>query len=211
MTVFKTHGMTGTRVHRIWKAMNSRCNNPNFPAYKNYGGRGIAVCDRWKGNRGFINFVADMGEPQEKDTIERIDVNGNYEPSNCRWANRKEQNRNRRNNVTLKYNGETKSLAEWAEITGFPYGTLYRRINEGWSAKDILETSTAERISRRDPYNHSRYIEYQGEKKRIQEWADLLKIYRKTISDRIKRGQPPLKEISSEKLPVFYKGERIEY
>jgi hypothetical protein len=84
--------MAGSRVHRIWNAMRGRCNNPNHPRYADYGGRGIQVCERWSL---FINFLADMGEPPEGASIDRIDNNGNYEPGNCRWVTPSAQNTNR--------------------------------------------------------------------------------------------------------------------
>jgi len=88
------HGMTGTRTFLSWVAMNSRCSNPNATHYQYYGGRGIAVCDRWRGD--FQAFLADMGERPEGRTLDRIDVDGNYEPSNCRWATPVEQAANKR-------------------------------------------------------------------------------------------------------------------
>lgn len=92
--LFKRHGMTRTKVHQAWKAMHQRCSNPNRKHYQHYGGRGISVCERWAT---FENFYEDMGDPpSDRHSIDRIDVDGNYEPSNCRWATWSEQIRNRR-------------------------------------------------------------------------------------------------------------------
>jgi len=105
--------------------MLGRCNNPNDKAYKNYGGRGIAVCQHW---RSFSNFLEDMGQAPTGLTIERINNNGNYEPSNCKWATHKEQENNKRDNVRVEFQGITASLESWAAFIGIAYQTLWARL-----------------------------------------------------------------------------------
>jgi len=92
-----THGLRQHPLYKTWCNMKQRCNNPNQPKYKNWGGRGIKVCDRWLNS--FENFIQDMGERPQGTSIDRINVNGNYEPNNCRWATIKEQNNNKRKNT----------------------------------------------------------------------------------------------------------------
>jgi hypothetical protein len=118
--------MSYSRAYGAWYRMLRRCYSEKNTSYKNYGGRGITVCDRWR--ESFDNFYRDMGECPDKYELDRIDPNGNYEPDNCRWADRKTQSRNRRNNRRITFNGETKTIAEWAEITGINYSTLYGRL-----------------------------------------------------------------------------------
>ncbi|MFF7550943.1 hypothetical protein ACFZCU_46175 [Streptomyces canus] len=122
-------------TYQTWRNMRSRCENPNVPAYKNYGGRGITVCERWKS---FDNFLADMGERPEGMTIERIDNDGNYEPSNCRWSTYQQQGRNTRANRRLTWNGETKTIIEWAETLGVKAFTISARLRMGWTTEDAL-------------------------------------------------------------------------
>lgn len=130
-----THGKTGSRVYNVWARMIQRCTDTKDAAYIHYGGRGIAVCSRWKS---FENFLADMGDPPPKYTIDRIDVNGNYELANCRWATRKTQNRNTRRNHLLTLNGETLCLAEWSERLRIPIPTIKQRLGKNWPTEKVL-------------------------------------------------------------------------
>ncbi len=119
------------RTYQTWLGMVKRCYNTKTFKYPIYGGRGIIVCDRWR--HSFINFLADMREKPEGLTIERIDNNGNYEPTNYRWATNKEQSRNRRDNCFITYKGQIKCLTEWAEYTNIKMHTLRARLRLGWS------------------------------------------------------------------------------
>jgi hypothetical protein len=113
-----------------WSAMLQRCENQNNRAYVNYGGRGIAVCDQW---HDFRAFLADMGEPPVNSTLDRIDNDRGYEPGNCRWASRKDQQRNRRNNRVITLDGEARCLTDWAEARGLNVSTVRYRLRAGQS------------------------------------------------------------------------------
>jgi hypothetical protein len=117
--------------YRAWRSMRDRCYNLNYSSYPIYGGRGISVCEAWNGS--FERFLADMGmKPSPKHSIERLDVNGNYEPNNCVWADHFQQANNRRNNRIITANGKTQTLAQWCRESGMDK-TLFRlRCNLGW-------------------------------------------------------------------------------
>lgn len=139
MAGMSTHGMAHTKIHNTWKRIVQKCTNSKNPDYKYYGGRGILMCDKWRNS--FEAFYADMGDVNDGMTIDRIDNNGNYEPSNCRWATRLEQARNTRQNCNLIFNGKTRCIAAWAEEIGINRVTLSDRINKlGWTTEQALTT-----------------------------------------------------------------------
>ena len=131
----KTHGMKKTRTYKAWESMRRRCFNPRAVNFENYGGRGITVCDAWAR---FENFLADMGECPDGLTLERNDTNGNYEPSNCRWATPVEQTRNRRITVTLEIGGRTRVLGEVCAERGVSAHLVHCRLRSGWPVNDRL-------------------------------------------------------------------------
>jgi hypothetical protein len=125
------------KTYRSWQKMKDRCNNCNNTEYNNYGGRGIKVCDRWVNS--FENFLEDMGiRPTGKSLDRYPNLNGNYEPNNCRWASNKEQSRNRRGNLYLEFGGETKLAIEWAEIMGVDRNTVIYRNKMRWSLEKCM-------------------------------------------------------------------------
>lgn len=125
----RTHGQHNSADYLRWLAMKARCTNPTHPAYSRYGGRGITVCARW--SESFEAFMEDVGEcPSTRHSIDRINNDGNYEPTNVRWATRQEQANNRRTNVKITHNGQTQTAAQWARELGItPEGVMWRHKN----------------------------------------------------------------------------------
>jgi hypothetical protein len=121
-----------SREYISWRSMRSRVLSPKSDKFHYYGGRGIRVCARWSR---FVNFLADMGRCPPGLELDRIDNNGNYEPGNCRWATRVEQNRNRRNNRRLFWRGKPRTIGEIAEMEGVPGSRIKSRLDNGWSLK----------------------------------------------------------------------------
>lgn len=172
------HGCSNNRIYHIWANMKSRCYNPNNKGYKNYGGRGITVCDEWLNS--FENFYvwAVNNGYQENLTIDRIDVNGNYEPFNCRWADMETQANNKTNNHILSCQGKVKTLSEWSNETGVSPNLLWYRATKNKSIDEILSAEKQEPI---------RYSTQNGESHTLQEWSIITGIKEATIRSRIKR------------------------
>ena len=135
------HGLSHSRVWRIWRGMKYRCLNQKSEFYADYGGRGIKVCERWLIK--IENFVSDMGIPPKGMTLDRIDNDGDYEPMNCRWASRTQQAQNRRSSLIFSIDGKEQSLAAWIdEIAVVKTATVYARISKGWGVVQALTEPT---------------------------------------------------------------------
>lgn len=144
----KKHGMNDTRLYRIWNGMKNRCNNPKRKDYHKYGGRGVSVCNEWNN---FISFLewAELNGYADELTLERIDVNGNYEPDNCIWATPIEQANNKTNTPHIEYNNEIVTLKQLSELTGINYQTLFRRYNKGERDEQLIRPIDKSKSTRR--------------------------------------------------------------
>lgn len=139
-----THGMSKTPEFRIWTAAQQRCMNPKSRAYRHYGGRGVRFYEGWLGPDGFSAFIAHVGpRPSSVHELDRIDVNGHYEPGNVRWATRREQCRNTRRNRLVEYDGRSWCVAALAEHIGVNRNTLIKRLNSGFSIDRVVAPVSA--------------------------------------------------------------------
>lgn len=130
------HGAAVSPEYSSWRSLRDRCENPNNKRFADYGGRGIALCDRWRNS--FLEFLADMGPRPPGTSIDRKDNDRGYEPGNCRWATRKEQQRNRRCSTLLTFRGETLSIPDWADRLGIALAALAARVRRGWTPERAL-------------------------------------------------------------------------
>lgn len=117
--------------------MRQRCNDKNCPSYKYYGARGIKICKKWNDYKTFEEWAMNNGYTEEL-TLDRINVNGNYEPSNCRWATKKEQSNNRRDNILIEYNNEIKTIHQWSEKYNIGVETIKKRLKKGWNIERVF-------------------------------------------------------------------------
>jgi hypothetical protein len=175
-----THGMSLTKEYKVWQQMKKRCLDKKDKSFSNYGGRGISVCEKWINS--FECFISDIGGRPNGMSLDRIDVNGNYEPSNCRWASMKTQARNKTNNQIITFNGVSACLSEWEEITGIKHGTIRRRIKNGWSIEDALSVNVDRKA------HQKKLIEHNGLKLSLTEWAEKISISKITLKTRLNRG-----------------------
>ncbi len=168
------HGHRWTTEYNSWRAMWERCTNQNYRKFNLYGGRGITICERW---RDFVLFLQDMGpKPSRRHSLDRIDGNGNYEPSNCRWATSVEQRRNTSRNKILTLNGESMCVSAWSEKTGIPISVLVHRFQRGWTVERAL-TQPAKKMPKI-------FLEYNGKRQCMRQWSKELGINYSTIHQR---------------------------
>lgn len=144
------HGLRNTRQYSVWHGIKQRCLNPNDPAFRNYGGRGIELCDEWK--HSFMSFYswAMKNGYQDDLTIDRKDTDGNYEPGNCTWSTRKEQQNNLRNNTSFVFKGKRQTIHQWAAEINISPRTLQSRVRYGWSTERLLTTPPDPRFRAKD-------------------------------------------------------------
>ena len=175
----RKHNLTNTRLFNIWHNMKQRCFDKNCKSYKYYGNRGIIMCKDWKDN--FINFYnwsVNNGYDNNL-SIDRIDNNRNYEPSNCRWVNNKVQANNRRSNHIIEYNNQKHTLKEWSEILNIDYDKLKSKIR--YQDLDGI-------INNNYLYKNKKYITYKNITKTVKEWSKILNISYSCLSARIRRN-----------------------
>lgn len=183
------HGMSETVEFSTWTDIQTRCYNQNTKAFPDYGGRGVRVCDRWLSS--FENFLLDMGtRPSAGHSIERNDVNGNYEPDNCRWATKAEQARNKRNTRFVEINGVTKRLQDWADQTGLAASAIHLRLKSGVVGADLLS-----------PSKRDGSIELHGVTDTYSGWSKKTGIKISTIAMRIHYGWSIEKALTKGALP----------
>ena len=143
----KIHGLHSHKLYGVWSGIVQRCTNNRASNYSRYGGRGIAVCDEWRDDfKAFYDWAITHGY-NDGLTIDRIDVNGNYTPNNCRWVFPRDQYSNKRNTVNITYNGVTHTLAEWSRLLHIDYNTLrYRVVIAGWDINKAFETRRRQKL-----------------------------------------------------------------
>jgi hypothetical protein len=177
-------------LYTTWRNMYSRCYTTQTDGYEHYGGRGIKVCYEWKNDFIVFRDWAYTNGYIEGLTIDRIDVNGNYEPSNCRWMTNLDQQSNRRNTLFIEHQGKKQSLTQWARELGLSTSTIKSRYQQGWNAEDILRPPT--KAHRQDTVRSDTFIvEINGESKTSKEWAEIVGVHHTQFLRRLKANLSP--------------------
>lgn len=193
----KTHGLSSTSEYGSHANMLRRCSDTENAMYPRYGGRGIAVCDRWLGADGFLNFLSDMGEkPTRKHTLERVDNDKGYSPDNCVWATKKEQGQNRSTTKLITVDGVTKSQSAWDQSKGSSINIVGDRIRRGWDAEAAVKTPVAQ---------YTRDLTLNGETHSLHAWENKMHLGHGTISHRLKQGwsiEDAINKPSKKKVPI---------
>jgi len=176
-----------SKLYGRWEGMKSRCDCVGSERYSGYGGRGIKVCKEWAEDfEVFYNWAMSSGYKKEL-TLDRIDVNGNYEPSNCRWATQKTQGNNRTNNKIITYNGISKTAAEWSDELGFGYHVLKNRLKRGWPLSEAMTTPLNAPGHKRDSIDHTRLkVNLNGKVVAVRDLAKSMNICFNSLSKNIK-------------------------
>lgn len=182
----KKHGMCDTSEYKSWKAMKERM-SPNHKDAKHYYLKGVTLCDRWKND--FMAFYEDMGpKPTPKHTIDRIDNDKGYEPSNCRWASKSEQGRNKRHNITVEINGEKVYLKDYAKVIGVDYATLGERFRKGKRGDELFAPPDPKKQRPKQPLQT---VQIDGKTMSFKEAALYKGINIATVRSRKSKGLPP--------------------
>lgn len=176
----RKHGMSETRIYRIWRGIKDRCDNPNNRNFDRYGGRGISYCSEWKNFEPFYEWAISNGYNDQL-SIDRINNDGNYEPSNCRWTDILTQANNRSDNTIICFNGETHTLSEWSRITGLDVHTISSRLNRGCSKEEIFNTNY-KKVEKLKLYL------YKGKFFTVKEIAEMSGLNADTIFRRMRKG-----------------------
>ena len=177
------HPAYGTGAYTSYHAMMTRCYNPKTARYPNYGGRGIKVCDRWQD--GFPVFFEDMGQRPDGMSLDRIDPNGDYSPSNCRWATKEQQINNKQDSAFLEHDGRRMTVAQWAPIVGLQQCVIRMRLKLGWTANAAL---TEPSRPGRNQYDRGEVVEFGGKNLTWNEWATEIGIGYYTLKKRMENG-----------------------
>jgi hypothetical protein len=182
----KRHGMTTTPEYVTWRSMRDRCSNPAATGYHSYGGRGIKVCDRWL--ESFEAFYADMGRRPDGMSIDRIDVNGNYEPGNCRWATTYEQGDNRTDNHHIEVAGERINLSEARRRSGLTQSSIRARMRKGMTPEQAVTSPRDKSMGSRHKSNN-RYIVYGGKRMLMCELTDATGVKSSHLDYHLRQGR----------------------